>query len=178
AGAPGGRAPGGPRPHPAGGWRAAPPAGRAALGVLALVVVLVGADVGGWRTRLTRHAGASPTAPRIESLAVLPLANLSRDPEQDYFADGMTDALIANLAQVRSLRVISRTSVMHYKGRDQTLPQIARDLDVDAVIEGAVQRSGNRVQVTAKLIRVQTDAPMWARVYKRDSRDVLLMQSE
>jgi TolB-like protein/DNA-binding winged helix-turn-helix (wHTH) protein/Tfp pilus assembly protein PilF len=150
------------------------PAGYVAVGVLALVVTLVGADVGGWRTRLTGHAAA----PRIGSLAVLPLANLSRDPEQDYFADGMTEALIADLAQVKALRVISRTSAMHYKGTNKTLPQIARDLNVDAIIEGTVQRSGNRVRVTAKLIPAQTDAPVWAKVYERDSRDVLVMQSE
>jgi TolB-like protein/DNA-binding winged helix-turn-helix (wHTH) protein/Tfp pilus assembly protein PilF len=150
------------------------PAGYVAVGVLALLVTLVSAGVGGWRTRLVGHA----LAPRIGSLAVLPLANLSRDPEQDYFADGMTEALIADLAQVRALRVISRTSVMHYKGTDKTLPQIARDLNVDAVIEGTVQRSGNRVRVTAKLIPVQTDAPVWVKVYERDSRDVLVMQSE
>jgi TolB-like protein/Tfp pilus assembly protein PilF len=130
--------------------------------------------VGGCRERLLSREAS----PRIQSLAVLPLANLSHDPEQDYFADGMTEALIANLAQVSALRVISRTSVMHYKGTDKTLPQIARDLNVDAVIEGTVQRSGNRVQVTAQLIRGQTDAPEWAKIYERDSRDVLMMQSE
>jgi len=156
-------------------WRrAARPAGYAVVGVLALVVVLVGADVGGWRARLVGHAAA----PRIESLAVLPLANLSRDPGQDYFADGMTEALIANLAQVRALRVISRTSAMHYKDTHLTLPQIARELNVDAVIEGTVQRSGNHVRVSAQLIRGQTDAPVWAKVYERDSEDVLVMQSE
>jgi len=156
-------------------WRrAARPAGYAAAGVLALAVVLVGTNLGGWRTRLLGRAAL----PRIESLAVLPLTNLSHDPEQDYFADGMTEALIANLAQVSELRVISRTSVMHYKGTTETLPQIARDLNVDAVIEGTVQRSGNRVQVTAQLIRGQTDAPVWAKIYERDSRDVLVMQSE
>jgi len=145
-----------------------------AAGTLALIAVLVGAEVGGWRARL--FAPVAP--PRIESLAVLPLANLSHDPEQDYFADGMTEALIADLAQVSALRVISRTSAMHYKGSDKTLPQIARDLNVDAVIEGSVQRSGNRVRVTAKLIPAQTDTPVWAKIYERDSRDVLLMQSE
>jgi len=159
----------------AGGWRrASRPATYAAAGVLALVVVLLGADVGGWRTRLVGHA----VAPRIESLAVLPLANLSRDPGQDYFADGMTEALIANLAQVRALRVISRTSVMHYKRTDKTLPQIAHELNVDAVIEGTVQRSGNRVQVTTQLIRGQTDSPLWAKTYDRDAQDVLVMQSD
>lgn len=117
-------------------------------------------------------------ASNIRSIAVLPLANLSRDPGQDYFADGMTEALIANLAQVRALRVISRTSMMHYKGTDKTLPQIAHDLNVDAVIEGTVERSGNRVKVTARLIRGQTDSPLWAKMYERDSQDVLVMQSE
>src|SRR5713101_5906988 len=146
----------------------------AATGVLALAAVLVATNPSGWRARLLGRAAL----PGIESLAVLPLANLSHDPEQDYFADGMTEALIANLAQVSALRVISRTSVMHYKGTDKTLPQIARDLNVDAVIEGTVQRSGNRVQVTAQLIRGQTDAPVWAKIYERDSRDVLVMQSE
>jgi TolB-like protein/DNA-binding winged helix-turn-helix (wHTH) protein/Tfp pilus assembly protein PilF len=156
------------------GWgRAARPTGYAVVGVLALVVVLVGA-VGGWRARLVGHAAA----PRIESLAVLPLANLSHDPGQDYFADGMTEALIANLAQVRALRVISRTSAMHYKGTHLTLPQIVRELNVDAVIEGTVQRSGNHVRVSAQLIRGQTDAPVWAKIYERDSDDVLVMQSE
>jgi serine/threonine protein kinase/tetratricopeptide (TPR) repeat protein len=156
-------------------WRkAARPALYTAAAMLLLALGFVGADVGGWRARLLGRASAPP----INSLAVLPLANLSRDPEQDYFADGMTEALIANLAQVSALRVISRTSVMHYKGTDKTLPRIAQDLNVDAVIEGSVQRSGNHLQVTAKLIRAQTDTPLWARVYERDSRDVLLMQSE
>ena len=154
--------------------RAGRPARYAAVGVLALVVVLIGADVRGWRARLLGHAAA----PHIESLAVLPLANLSRDPEQGYFADGMTETLIANLAQVRALRVISRTSVMHYKRTDKTLPQIARDLNVDAVIEGTVQRSGSRVRVTAQLINGQTDAHLWAKTYERDPEDVLVMQSE
>jgi serine/threonine-protein kinase len=148
--------------------------GYAAAALLALAIVLVGTNFGGWRARLLGGAAAPP----IESLAVLPLANLSHDPEQDYFADGMTEALIANLAQVSALRVISRTSVMHYKGTDKTLPQIASDLNVDAVIEGTVQRSGNRIQVTAQLIRGQTDAPVWTKIYERDSRDVLVMQSE
>jgi eukaryotic-like serine/threonine-protein kinase len=157
------------------GWRrAVRTLAYTAASTLLLAAVLVATNPGGWRERLLSRAAS----PRIQSLAVLPLANLSHDPEQDYFADGMTEALIANLAQVSALRVISRTSVMHYKGSDKTLPQIARDLNVDAVIEGTVQRSGNRVQVTAQLIRGQTDAPEWAKIYERDSRDVLVMQSE
>ena len=157
-------------------WRRATrPTGYAAVGLLALVVVFLSADVHSWRTRLLGR----PATPRIESLAVLPLTNLSGDPEQDYFADGMTEALIANLAQVKALRVISRTSVMRYKGTKQPLlPQIARELNVDAVIEGAVQRSGNRVRVTTQLIQGQTDVHLWAKTYERDSQDVLLMQSD
>jgi TolB-like protein/DNA-binding winged helix-turn-helix (wHTH) protein/Tfp pilus assembly protein PilF len=126
----------------------------------------------------SRWFGHPPMMPHIESLAVVPLTNLSHDPEQDYFADGMTEALIADLAQVRALRVISRTSAMHYKGTNKTLPEIARELNVDAVIEGAVQRSGNRVRVTAQLIDGKSDLHLWAKTYERDSQDVLLMQSD
>jgi non-specific serine/threonine protein kinase len=110
----------------------------AAAGILVLAAVLVATNPAGWRERLLSRTASL----RIQSLAVLPLANLSHDPNQDYFADGMTEALIANLAQIRALHVISRTSVMHYKGSNESLPQIARNLNVDAVIEGTVQRSG------------------------------------
>ncbi len=119
-----------------------------------------------------------PSSAHIRSLAVLPLANLSRDSEQEYFADGITEELIANLAQVRALRAISRTSSLHYKGTNQTLPQIARELGVDAVIEGTVQRSGNRVKVATQLIRGETGTTLWANEYERNVEDVLLMQSE
>lgn len=146
----------------------------AAAGFLVLAAVLVATNPNGWREHLLSRAAS----PRIQSLAVLPLANLSRDPNQDYFADGMTEALIANLAQIRALHVISRTSVMHYKGSNESLPQIARDLNVDAVIEGTVQRSGDRVQVTAQLIEGQTDVHLWAKTYDRNFQDVLVMQSE
>src|SRR6266403_1158655 len=157
------------------GWRRAlRPLAYTTVGVLALAAVLVATNPGGWRERLLSRAAS----PRIQSLAVLPLANLSRDPNQDYFADGMTEALIANLAQIRALHVISRTSVMHYKGSNESLPQIARDLNVDAVIEGTVQRSGDRVQVTAQLIQGQTDVHLWAKTYDRNFQDVLVMQSE
>ena len=122
----------------------------------------------------------APTAvsPEIKSLAVLPLENLSGDPAQEYFADGMTEALISNLARIRALKVISRTSVMRYKGSHKSLPEIARELNVDAVIEGTVQRSGGRVRVTAQLIHAATDAHLWARDYERDLTDVLKLQSE
>jgi TolB-like protein/DNA-binding winged helix-turn-helix (wHTH) protein/Tfp pilus assembly protein PilF len=141
---------------------------------VAMVLLLACAGLFYWQTRI--RSNVVPI--HIQSIAVLPLANLSNDPEQEYFADGMTETLITNLAQLKSIRVISRTSAMHYKRTGETLPQIARELHVDAIIEGTVQHSGDRVQVTAKLIPAQTDAPMWARVYERDSRDVLMMQRE
>jgi len=157
------------------GWRrTVRPLAYAAAGVLALAAVFVATNLSGWRQWLLGRAAS----PGIQSLAVLPLANLSHDPNQDYFADGMTEALIANLAQIRALHVISRTSVMHYKGSNESLPQIARDLNVDAVIEGTVQRSGDRVQVTAQLIQGQTDVHLWAKTYDRNFQDVLVMQSE
>ncbi|OFV85448.1 MAG: hypothetical protein A3D93_02870 [Acidobacteria bacterium RIFCSPHIGHO2_12_FULL_67_30] len=111
-------------------------------------------------------------------MAVLPLANLSGDPQQDYFAEGMTEALIGDLAKISSLRVISRTSVMRYKGSDKSLPQIAKELKVDAVVEGSVQRVGDRVRITAQLIHAPTDTHLWANSYERDLRDVLTLQSE
>ena len=115
----------------------------------------------------------------IRSIAVLPLENLSGDPAQEYFADGMTEALINNLAQFSALKVISRTSVMRYKGnRSKSLPEIAHELNVDAVIEGAVQRSGGRVHVTARLIPAAADSPSWSREYDRDESDVMKLQSD
>ncbi len=127
-----------------------------------------------WLTRKLDSAVATP----IRSLAVLPLENLSGDPQQEYFADGMTEALIAELGQIDSLRVISRTSVMQYKGAKKPLPQIARELNVDAVIEGSVFRVGDRVRITAQLIAVAPERHLWARNYERDLRDVLSLQGE
>ncbi len=120
---------------------------------------------------------ASP-GPRIESIAVLPLENLSGDPEQDYFADGMTEALIAGLAKIRALRVISRTSVMRYKGHRVALPEIARALDVNAIVEGSVLRAADRVRITALLVDTATDRHLWAQTYERDAGDILALQSE
>jgi serine/threonine-protein kinase len=117
-------------------------------------------------------------AARIESLAVLPLDNLSRDAEQEYFADGMTEALIADLGKIRALRVISRTSAMRYKGTKKSLPEIARELNVDALVEGSVLKSGDRVRITAQLIRAATDQNLWSESYERDLKDVLALQSE
>jgi len=115
----------------------------------------------------------------IDSIAVLPLKNLSGDPEQEYFADGMTEALISELAQIKALqRVISSTSVMRYKGKDKSLPEIARELNVDAVVEGSVLLVGERVRITAQLIEAKTDRHLWAQRYERDLRDVLTLQSD
>jgi TolB-like protein len=116
--------------------------------------------------------------PKIESIAVLPLENLSHDPEQEYFADGMTEELITNLGKVSALRVISRTSVMRYKGTKKPLPEIANELNVDALVEGTVLRSGNRVRITANLLYARTDRHLWAETYERDLRDVLSLQDE
>ena len=140
--------------------------------VVALVAALVGASVWVWE-----KWRASDT-PRITSLAVLPLENLSRDPDQEYFADGMTEALTTELAQISSLKVISHTSVVQYKGTKKPLPQIARELRVDAVVEGAVQRSGDKVEITVQLIHGPSDRHLWAKSYERGLRDVLDLQRE
>jgi TolB-like protein len=115
---------------------------------------------------------------QMESLVVLPLENLSRDPEQEYFADGLTEALINNLAKIAALRVISRTTAMHYKKTDKTLPQIARELNVDALIEGTVLRSGDRVRISVQLINAHTDTHLWAQNYDHDLRDILTLHAE
>src|ERR1700722_7268998 len=114
----------------------------------------------------------------IRSLAVLPLENLSCDASQDYFSDGMTDELITQLGQISDLRVISRTSAMTYKGTHRTLPQIAQELNVDALVEGAVMRSGSQVRITAQLIMAATDKQLWAKSYDGDLRDTLTLQSQ
>jgi len=115
---------------------------------------------------------------RIRSVAVLPLSNFSRDPEQEYFADGMTEALICDLAKLRGVKITSRTSVMRFKGAATPLPQIADELNVDAVVEGSVTRVGRRVRITAQLIHAASDTHLWAESYDRDLEDVLLVQSE
>ncbi len=115
---------------------------------------------------------------RIRSLAVLPLANLSRDPEQEYFADGMTEALITDLSKIGALKVISRTSAMRYKGSEKSVPEIARELNVDAILEGSVLRVAERVRITAQLIHAATDEHVWAESYERNLSDVLALQSD
>jgi TolB-like protein/DNA-binding winged helix-turn-helix (wHTH) protein/tetratricopeptide (TPR) repeat protein len=139
---------------------------------LAFISTLFGLDVGGVRQRwLTRVS-----SPVIHSLAVLPLANLSGDPAQEYFSDGMTDALITDLAQIGTLKVISRTSSMQYKQTRKSLPEIARELNVDGIVEGTVQRSGDRVRITAQLIYGPSDKHFWANSYERDMRDVFALE--
>jgi TolB-like protein/DNA-binding winged helix-turn-helix (wHTH) protein/Tfp pilus assembly protein PilF len=114
----------------------------------------------------------------IRAMAVLPLQNLSGDPAQEYFADGMTDALITNMARIGSLRVISRTSVMTYKATRKPLAEIARELNVDAIVEGSVVRSGNRVRVNAQLIQVIPERHLWANAYERDVTDIIALQGD
>lgn len=146
----------------------------AVLGLSALVLsVLVGLDVAGLRTNLF----SKNTQPSIRSLAVLPLASLSDDPAQEYFADGVTDALITDLAQISALKVVSRTTTTHYKNIDKPLSQIARELNVDAIVEGTVHRSGDRVRMTVQLIYGPADRHLWAASFERDARDVLALQS-
>ena len=144
-----------------------------ALVTVALFAVLVAVRPNGWRGRLF-GSGERP----IRSVAVLPLENLTGDPAQEYFVDGMTEELITYLGKIRELRVISRTSAMHYKGTHKTLPEIAREMNVDAVVEGAVRRSGNRVRITAQLVEASSDRHLWADSYERDLRDVLALQAE
>lgn len=117
-------------------------------------------------------------APKITSLAVLPLLNMSGDPAQDYLADGMTEELITELSQVQALKVISRTSAMQFKGANKPLPQIARELGVDGIVEGSVVRSGDTIRVTAQLIYAPTDTHLWAESYNRAFKDILILQEE
>ncbi len=153
----------------------APASLRYVLGILAAVALVV---FGLW-WRTNRHAALRGAAPGvIQSLAVLPLENLSGDPSQDYFADGMTDALITELSQIRKLRVISRTSVMQYKHTQKSLENIAQELNVDGVVEGSVVRASGRVRISTKLIQSSTAQSLWAENYERDFTDVLALQSD
>jgi TolB-like protein/DNA-binding winged helix-turn-helix (wHTH) protein/Tfp pilus assembly protein PilF len=148
------------------------PRGLLVASVLAILAIAFAVWQAGTWTRPTS------AAPRLNSIAVLPLANLSGDPSEEFFADGLTDQLITDLAEVGSLRVISRTSVMRYKGTKEGLPEIARKLNVDAIVEGSVVRSGQRVRVTAQLLQASTDQHLWAETYDRDLGDVLKLQGE
>ena len=142
----------------------------------AATAVLLLAAIASFYTLNARKPGASRVV--ITSLAVLPLANLSGDASQDYFADGMTDELTTRLSNIGALRVISRTSVMHYKGTQKTIPEIARELNVDAVLTGSVLRSGDKVRISSQLIQASTDKHLWAESYERDLRDILALQSD
>ena len=135
------------------------------IGVLSLTSV---------RQRLIGH----PATPHIESLAVLPLVDLSGNPEQGFFADGMTEALITDLGKISALRVISRTSVVQYKGTKKTLPEIARELNVDALVEGTVLRSGNHLRITANLLQASPEKHLWAESYDSEVDDVLGLQGQ
>jgi TolB-like protein/DNA-binding winged helix-turn-helix (wHTH) protein/Flp pilus assembly protein TadD len=139
---------------------------------IALLLVSASALVT-WRL----HSGIAPS-PMIRSLAVLPLANLSGDPSQDYFSDGMTDELITELGQISDLRVISRSSVMTYKTTRKSLPEIARELNVDGVVEGTVLRAGDRVRITAQLIEASSDRHLWAQSYEGELRNTLALQNQ
>jgi len=143
---------------------------------LLMVALLAFVAWGAFRLR-TRQSMASALAPRISSLAVLPMENLSGDPAQDYFSDGMTDELITDLAKLPGVRVISRTSTAHYKGTNKTIPQSAKELNVDGVVEGTVVRSGDRVRIRAQLIYAPADQHLWAEAYERDEKDVLTLQA-
>jgi TolB-like protein/DNA-binding winged helix-turn-helix (wHTH) protein/tetratricopeptide (TPR) repeat protein len=144
-----------------------------ALWIFTSVAVLVLFLFAVWRFR-----PGSRVSTGIRSIAVLPLANFSGDASQDYFADGMTDQLITDLAQISALRVISRTSAMAYKGTRKPLPEIAQELHVDAVVEGAVERSGDRVRITAQLIEASSDKHLWAESYEDNVRDTLTLQNK
>ena len=138
-----------------------------------LVLLLLTASLAAWKVHPWNRS-----SPVIRSLAVLPLESLSNDPSQDFFADGMTDELISDLGQISALRVISRTSVMAYKHAHKPLPQIARELNVDAVVEGTVLRSGDQVRITAQLIDASADKHLWSQSYEGELRDTLALQSK
>jgi TolB-like protein/DNA-binding winged helix-turn-helix (wHTH) protein/Tfp pilus assembly protein PilF len=135
------------------------------------LAIAIGAGIGAWKWTARPSA-----APHISALAVLPLQNLSRDPDQQYFADGLTDALITDLAKTGGIRITSRTSVMQYLGTKKSVKEIGRELNVDAVVEGTVMHAGSRVRVTAQLIQVATDMHLWADAYERDVSRILDLQ--
>jgi TolB-like protein/DNA-binding winged helix-turn-helix (wHTH) protein/Flp pilus assembly protein TadD len=145
-----------------------------AFAAAALVLVALIASSG----KIQRWLSATSNSSSIHSIAVLPLQNLSGDATQEYFSDGMTDALITDLAQIGSVKVISRTSSMQYKQTKKSLPEIARELNVDGIVEGTVQRSGDRVRITAQLIHGPSDKHLWANSYERDTRDMFVLERD
>jgi eukaryotic-like serine/threonine-protein kinase len=167
-------------PFPKGVTNPAPPAAphghlRRSWLLLAGAVCLVLLAIGTWAL-MARRAKSAAGGTTVHSLAVLPLENMSGNPSEEFFAEGMTEELTTQLAQISALRVISRTSMMQYKDSKKSLPEIAKDLRVDAVVEGSVKRSGNRVQISAQLIQAATDKILWAKSYQGDARDVLGLQ--
>jgi len=146
----------------------------AAAGISVLLGVGLGLNVAGMRGRLLSRSAAGETT----SIAVLPLKNLSGDPQEDYFADGMTEALITELGRISSLRVLSYQSVISYRHTAKALPQIAQELKVNALLEGAVLRSGDKVRITANLVQAVPERHLWAESYEFDQRDVLVVQGE
>jgi eukaryotic-like serine/threonine-protein kinase len=161
---------------------ASPQAGRrrgkavafAAVAVVVLVAIAAWFTVGGLKNRVMGAAASK----QIRSIAVLPLSNDSNDPSQDYFANGFTDALITDLSKLGALKVISRTSAMQYKGSKETTRQIAKELGVDAIVEGAVTRENGRVRISARLTQAASETVLWAETYERDLRDVLSLQGD
>ena len=148
-----------------------------AVAIVATLILIAAAAAISWKYFFSAGKGA-PSGAQVTSIAVLPIVNMSGDPTQDFLADGMTEELITELSQVHALRVISRTTVMQYKSARKPLPEIARQLRVDLVLEGSVLRSGNRVRVTAQLIQAENDSHLWAESYDRDFQDILNLQKE
>lgn len=157
-------------------------AGRGRVPTLRRALLLGGLLVGtlaiGGYAFLRMGSPFEDQVPEIHSLAVLPLDNLSGDPDQAYFTDGMTEALIAELGQIEALKVISRTSAMHYRDTEKRLPEIARELDVDGILEGSVLRAGDEVRITLQLVHGPTDSHLWSRSYQRSLREILTLQSD
>lgn len=150
---------------------------RRNAGIL-IVAAAMALGAGLWVNKKKPWKPATATPGAIQSIAVLPLSNLSGDPSQDYFADGMTDAIITELSQIKKLRVISRTSVMQYKQTRKSIQEIAQELNVDAVVEGSVLRAGDRVRITAKLIQTSIEGTIWADNFERNFTDILALQGD
>jgi len=163
-----------PLPQPVAAQSSAPVASWRTAALVMMVALLTWFVWGSWQVHKRRSMASLP---RISSIAVLPLENLSGDSTQDYFSDGMTDELITDLAKLPSVRVISRTSTTQYKGTRKTVPQIARELNVDALVEGTVVRVGNRVRIRTQLIYAPADQHLWAQAYERDEKDVFALQA-
>jgi serine/threonine protein kinase len=150
----------------------------AAMAVLLLVGILIGLKLGGLAEKKPGESISTPIAESIKAIVVLPFENLSVDPEQEYFVDGMTDALSAELGKIKALTVISRTSAIRYKNTEKSIPEIAKELGVDAVIEGSVLKAGNDVRVTAQLVDGRTDAHLWSDNYTGNLTNILALQSQ